>query len=628
MKIGRNDPCPCNSGKKYKKCCLNLNNNGRRLEKLTDIDLEIEKAGRLSLEHDKECIEKSIIILSSILNDKKLTEDQFVNATLSLVTAKQHFGEHNNALKIIDTLRDRYDGKSDLSVYILIRIAISYISLGYTEKACEIYDEILSLWDDQKIKNDNDRKIRGIHLIEIGKAYSVNNNNIKAKNCWEKSLSYLKGIEREKEHFYRAKSNLAYLLLKSTDEKDQQLGVLQLEDLTQKKLLIGDIQGVSTNYCNLGTYFRRIGRYERAIAYYRKDLSLSKIVGDKREIASTLGNLATLYAELKQFTNGRRLLREAQQFGEQLEDEHLLHITKHQLEYLNNLAREAGINNVQVGDKAECLCGSGKLYTSCCGRADFEPVDIPYIYGGLSEDRKVIEQEIAKFGKKTSPLDFILRSTDQSRRRYSWCEIGGHDGWLSLKELPDMANIHLFAAKDMAEAAKGYPDSINYPLSAVILSVCYLEAFINQLSFFIHENRNHPELIGLALPQELCDKGIQLFQRTTQLEAKWLMITGCLLGEKWLSSQSVWNEVKNLIYIRNELVHFKTDGYEQVVPPPSKRNKIYEKIPIHVDAREVPHSWPMKLLTPSLAMWAVEISETITEALKMTYNLNRRKTMA
>lgn len=23
MKVGRNDPCPCRSGKKYKKCCLN-----------------------------------------------------------------------------------------------------------------------------------------------------------------------------------------------------------------------------------------------------------------------------------------------------------------------------------------------------------------------------------------------------------------------------------------------------------------------------------------------------------------------------------------------------------------------------------------------------------------------------
>jgi PBP1b-binding outer membrane lipoprotein LpoB len=25
-KIGRNEPCPCGSGKKYKKCCLDLNN--------------------------------------------------------------------------------------------------------------------------------------------------------------------------------------------------------------------------------------------------------------------------------------------------------------------------------------------------------------------------------------------------------------------------------------------------------------------------------------------------------------------------------------------------------------------------------------------------------------------------
>ena len=25
-KIGRNDPCPCGSGKKYKKCCINSSN--------------------------------------------------------------------------------------------------------------------------------------------------------------------------------------------------------------------------------------------------------------------------------------------------------------------------------------------------------------------------------------------------------------------------------------------------------------------------------------------------------------------------------------------------------------------------------------------------------------------------
>ena len=26
-KIGRNAPCPCGSGKKYKKCCMNKENN-------------------------------------------------------------------------------------------------------------------------------------------------------------------------------------------------------------------------------------------------------------------------------------------------------------------------------------------------------------------------------------------------------------------------------------------------------------------------------------------------------------------------------------------------------------------------------------------------------------------------
>ncbi len=32
MKIGRNDPCPCGSGKKYKHCCLEADNTARRVE--------------------------------------------------------------------------------------------------------------------------------------------------------------------------------------------------------------------------------------------------------------------------------------------------------------------------------------------------------------------------------------------------------------------------------------------------------------------------------------------------------------------------------------------------------------------------------------------------------------------
>jgi len=38
-KIGRNDPCPCGSGLKYKKCCMNRIYRDARLEK------QVEEAG-------------------------------------------------------------------------------------------------------------------------------------------------------------------------------------------------------------------------------------------------------------------------------------------------------------------------------------------------------------------------------------------------------------------------------------------------------------------------------------------------------------------------------------------------------------------------------------------------------
>ena len=59
VKIGRNDPCPCGSGKKYKKCCLSLNPQARpefhpdniRIKIKSNTDIEgIRRAGMLVLE--------------------------------------------------------------------------------------------------------------------------------------------------------------------------------------------------------------------------------------------------------------------------------------------------------------------------------------------------------------------------------------------------------------------------------------------------------------------------------------------------------------------------------------------------------------------------------------------------
>jgi methionyl aminopeptidase len=62
MKIGRNDPCPCGSGKKYKKCCMGKDQKTRshiresylqkhniRLKEKLDIEA-IKKAGRLAVD--------------------------------------------------------------------------------------------------------------------------------------------------------------------------------------------------------------------------------------------------------------------------------------------------------------------------------------------------------------------------------------------------------------------------------------------------------------------------------------------------------------------------------------------------------------------------------------------------
>lgn len=620
MKIGRNDPCPCGSGLKYKKCCLNTAMNKGR----ADVDTEITDAALLSLQHDKSSKEAGVRALTEILARPNLTENQIMNGRMLLANAFQQLGQSRNALDIYTDLYNTYNNKDKFTTEVLLRASISYTSLGYSDESSKINDEILEKWEKAPPKTRMNRKVRGIHLIEMGKSYSCNEEKAKAKECWESALAYLEEFEEEQEHYYRVKSNLAYLLLTKGDGDEQKAAVDELEQLTQTKLLIGDLQGVANNYCNLGLYFRGIGRYERSIAYHRKDLSISREVGNKRDIASTLGNLAILYADLKQYTKGRHLLREAKKIGDELHDEQLQYITKKQLDGLNELAKESGLNKVAVDNKAICACGSDILYKECCGLADFEPVDMPHIYGGISEDKKKIDKEIRECGKNISPLDFLLRVTPQSKERWAWSQYHSRDGWMSVKELPDMANIHLIAAKEMALASKEEPAGTSKPLSAIILSVCHLEAFINQLAFFIYDNNKHPEVSCYTLPEELVIKGLLLFQKTTQLETKWSLISNCLLGQNWLDKQTTWKEIKDLIYVRNELVHFKTDSYEQVVPPPLGKEGIYNKIPEAVVLRQAAHSWPIKLLTPSLATWAVDIAEAMTDCLKHAYSASRR----
>jgi hypothetical protein len=64
-KIGRNDPCPCGSGKKYKKCCLRKDEERIRKAKRPDdseelFEDEIETGYELDLEFDQEEAEPDV----------------------------------------------------------------------------------------------------------------------------------------------------------------------------------------------------------------------------------------------------------------------------------------------------------------------------------------------------------------------------------------------------------------------------------------------------------------------------------------------------------------------------------------------------------------------------------------
>jgi hypothetical protein len=55
--VGRNDPCPCGSGKKFKKCCLHLNSPSQPPPGLAEVDLLSRAAARFLPKQTEETIQ-------------------------------------------------------------------------------------------------------------------------------------------------------------------------------------------------------------------------------------------------------------------------------------------------------------------------------------------------------------------------------------------------------------------------------------------------------------------------------------------------------------------------------------------------------------------------------------------
>jgi hypothetical protein len=76
MKVGRNEPCPCGSGKKYKKCCLNKTDDERLAEAIMYSMQSIEKNARIKqcLHPNQDECDQKIIKAHAIQNNRILNK--------------------------------------------------------------------------------------------------------------------------------------------------------------------------------------------------------------------------------------------------------------------------------------------------------------------------------------------------------------------------------------------------------------------------------------------------------------------------------------------------------------------------------------------------------------------------
>ena len=237
-----------------------------------------------------------------------------------------------------------------------------------------------------------------------------------------------------------------------------------------------------------------------------------------------------------------------------------------------------------------------------------------------SKEAAHLVKEFTDQNTAPSVLDVILRDSDEARQRHSWTRIAARVGWYELFELPDMANHYLTCTEDLSKSAAANPDSITQPLSSVIMSTCALEAFINQVAFFIMDLKNSSRAPFITLPPEL-KSGALNFQRSVNLFRKWEIVGTLCCRSKWPIPE--WRNVKILIELRNELVHFKSAEYEQVAPPQRRDVEIMRRIPRDISVRNLQRAWPYRLLTPSLAEWSLHSAQSAIVGFKGAYKENR-----
>ncbi|MCL2773646.1 MAG: SEC-C domain-containing protein [Oscillospiraceae bacterium] len=98
MKVGRNEPCPCGSGKKYKKCCM-AKNEEAELSKYSEYDSE-SSVIRIHENSNAEAVENRVEEDDEELDMRTLLLRAMVNLRQMTMKNKPHIKEYKNIRKL------------------------------------------------------------------------------------------------------------------------------------------------------------------------------------------------------------------------------------------------------------------------------------------------------------------------------------------------------------------------------------------------------------------------------------------------------------------------------------------------------------------------------------------------
>ncbi len=124
MKTRRNEPCPCGSGKKYKKCCLKKEEQTHREETLTarmaeqpvvvappvarELDPHEEALERLWTEFDEGDYERRIALFTDSLGDEELMDADFAFEMVNEIEPEAvRRGERDRFDALVEAARER-----------------------------------------------------------------------------------------------------------------------------------------------------------------------------------------------------------------------------------------------------------------------------------------------------------------------------------------------------------------------------------------------------------------------------------------------------------------------------------------------------------------------------------------